>query len=129
MNYYPFHIGDPFQSELEAAMKMRDEATTSKERSRANSRIRAIRLQAARSKGQHTEAEWTSLVERLDSRCAMCGDYGASVKLQKDHVVPIYQGGSDGIDNLQPLCEGCNAAKGPESTNWAAYRLEKGFVE
>jgi len=33
MNYYPFHIGEPFQSELKIAMKQRDESKTSKERS------------------------------------------------------------------------------------------------
>lgn len=49
MNYYPFHIGEPFQSELKIAMKQRDESKTSKERSKANAEIRSIRLKAARS--------------------------------------------------------------------------------
>jgi 5-methylcytosine-specific restriction endonuclease McrA len=127
MNYYPFHIGDPFQTELLAAMQSRDTATTARERSRANARIRAIRIAAARAKGTHTDADWQALCEQLAHRCAMCGVYGSSVVLHKDHVTPIYQGGSDAIENLQPLCQPCNLAKGPDATNWAAYRLEHGF--
>lgn len=127
MNYYPFHIGEPFQTELDAAIAERTAATSPKERSRWNSRIRSIRLAAARAKATHSEGEWESLLQKLGHRCAMCGVYGTSVRLQKDHVVPIYQGGSDGIDNLQPLCQPCNTAKGPDTTNWAAYRLSAGF--
>lgn len=127
MNYYPFHIGEPFQTELLAAMQWRDGATTARERSRANARIRSIRIAAARAKGTHTDVEWQDLCAQLANRCAMCGVYGSSVVLHKDHVTPIYQGGSDAIGNLQPLCQPCNLAKGPDATNWAAYRLERGF--
>jgi len=45
----------------------------------------------------------------------------------KDHIVPIYRGGSDGLENLQPLCRECNTQKGPEVFNWAAYRDAHGF--
>lgn len=127
MNYYPFHIGEPWQSELDAAMSQRDAATTAKERSRLNARIRAIRLGAARAKGMHTEAIWLSFIAAFGCRCVMCGIQMELHEVQKDHIVPIYQGGSDGIENLQPLCGPCNAAKGPDQTNWAAYRIERGF--
>lgn len=129
MNYYERHIGEPYQSRLIDAMKDRDEATTAREKSRANSRIRSIRLEAARSKGTHTAEQWEELVRQLGGRCVMCGVYGESVRLQKDHVVPIYQGGSDGLENIQPLCQPCNTAKGPDSTNWVLYRIEHGFEQ
>lgn len=46
-------------------------------------------------------------------RCAQCGktpteDY---VKLEVDHIIPHSWGGTDGIDNLQPLCRDCNHDK------------------
>lgn len=128
MSYYPLHhIGEPWQSELEAAIGQRDASTTAKDRSRWNARIRSIRMAAARSKGKHTEALWLSLVAAFKCRCVMCGSHMELHEIQKDHIVPIYQGGSDGIENLQPLCGPCNAAKGPDTTNWAEYRMERGF--
>lgn len=129
MNYYEHHLGEPFQTELLAAMAERDAAKTGREKSRANSRIRSIRLSAARAIGTHTLQQWDDLVNEMAGRCVMCGVYGSSVLLQKDHITPIYQGGSDGIENLQPLCQPCNGAKGPDSMNWVAYRRQYGFEE
>jgi 5-methylcytosine-specific restriction endonuclease McrA len=87
--------------------------------------IRAQRLAAARALGTHTADEWQALVSRFAGRCVRCGASDRAV--EKDHIKPLYQGGSDAIDNLQPLCARCNCAKGPEATNWAAYREEHGF--
>ena len=127
MNFYSFHIGEPWQSELAVAMLQRDATTTSKDRSRLNTKIRSIRIAAARAKGTHTEALWVSLVAAFGCRCVMCGESMQASDIQKDHIVPIYQGGSDGIENLQPLCRPCNASKGPDNTNWVEYRMERGF--
>lgn len=46
-------------------------------------------------------------------RCAQCGrtPLGHSVVLVIDHKLPREWGGSDDIDNLQPLCEECNSGK------------------
>ena len=121
-----YDIGEPYQSRLLRAIEARDRAPA-RDKARANHLIRSIRLEAARSKGVHTEMQWLAFVASFGSRCVMCGTFSPS--LQKDHVVPIYQGGSDGMDNLQPLCQPCNAAKGPDSTNWAAYRIQNGFEE
>jgi len=76
---------------------------------------RAERMKRARAKGTHTKAEWESLVNALKSRCVRCN---AECLPVKDHITPVYQGGSDGIENLQPLCAPCNGAKGPENKDF-----------
>ena len=81
---------------------------------------RAERLAKARGKGTHTAIEWAALQEALDHKCVRCGIPASNCegdRLCKDHVVPIYQGGSDGIDNLQPMCRNCNSAKGADATD------------
>lgn len=46
-------------------------------------------------------------------RCAQCGKTPSEdhVKLEVDHKIPRSWGGTDGIDNLQPLCVQCNHDK------------------
>lgn len=44
--------------------------------------------------------------------CVACG---AEDSLVIDHKVPISRGGSDLIENLQPLCRTCNIAKGTKA--------------
>lgn len=76
---------------------------------------RAERLANARRLARHSAAEWHTLILVCGSACVKCGDTG---ELVKDHVLPIYQGGSDGIENIQPLCRHCNAGKGGDSTDF-----------
>jgi 5-methylcytosine-specific restriction endonuclease McrA len=103
-------------------------ATSSEERKRLHGRIRAQRLAEARARGTHTDQEWMDLVARFDFRCVRCGCIPTG-KPCKDHILPIYIGGSDAIENLQPLCRQCNTAKGPDATNWVAYREENWFLD
>lgn len=46
-------------------------------------------------------------------RCAQCGrtPLEDGVRLEPDHKLPLSWGGTDDIENLQPLCEECNAGK------------------
>lgn len=87
---------------------------------------RSQRLAAARAIATHTKAEWLALVDACGNACVRCGAAG----VVKDHIIPIYQGGSDGIDNLQPLCKSCNSSKGPENKDfrppdWRERLLER----
>lgn len=84
-------------------------------RKQQTDQARSLRLADARMKGTHTEESWSALVSYLGCRCVACGTEG--VQLVKDHIVPIYKGGSDGIENLQPLCRSCNSRKGPDQTD------------
>lgn len=59
--------------------------------------------------GKHTVEEWETIVKLYNSKCAICKE---EKKLTKDHIIPLSKGGMNTIDNLQPLCRGCNAKKG-----------------
>lgn len=90
-----------------------------------NRKLRALRISVARKNGAHTARQWRELCAEFQGRCVRCGCF--STELQRDHIVPVYQRGSDCISNIQPLCPKCNTAKGSEDTNWAAYRRQHGF--
>jgi 5-methylcytosine-specific restriction endonuclease McrA len=79
-----------------------------------NAQLRRDRLQAARSRGTHTEYEWMLLVVACDGSCVKCR---AFERMHKDHILPIVHGGSDAINNLQPLCRRCNLGKRGDTTD------------
>lgn len=58
--------------------------------------------------GSHTLTEWTDLKDSYGNVCAFCG---SNEKLTKDHIIPLSKGGSDYIENIQPLCKSCNSKK------------------
>lgn len=86
---------------------------------RAATAKRSARLAAARQLATHTPDQWGEMQIEFRMLCVRCGK---EKPLVKDHIIPIYQGGSDGIDNIQPLCAHCNASKARETINWALVR-------
>lgn len=74
----------------------------------ATNKRRALKLSA---KGTHTEKEWQDLKAFYNFKCLKCGKQEPEIKLTRDHVLPLTQGGSDSIDNVQPLCARCNSKK------------------
>lgn len=74
----------------------------------ATNRRRALKYASKRT---HTEAEWQALKASYGFKCLRCGKQEPEIKLTRDHVVPLTQGGSDSIDNVQPLCARCNSKK------------------
>lgn len=59
--------------------------------------------------GNFTTDEWLDLCSSFGNVCVGCG---TDERLTIDHIIPITQGGSSGIENLQPLCKPCNSSKG-----------------
>jgi len=74
--------------------------------SNASHRRRAIIKNA----GSYTAEEWNDLLARYNYTCLCCGRVDRP--LTADHVIPLSLGGSNSIDNIQPLCQRCNSTKG-----------------
>lgn len=132
MNHCEPHIGD---SDAVIALKVKLDSIrldgsdwSKRHRKWIQSQIRRQRLNEAMERGTHTDDEWQQILERFDFRCVRCG-CSPDPRPCKDHITPIYQGGSDAANNLQPLCRECNTSKGPDSFNWAAYREEFWFSD
>lgn len=75
------------------------------------SRKRNAYVARARDLGRHTKEEWIELCSEYDFRCCYCGSEVIGGIPTKDHIIPITMGGSDSIENLQPLCRQCNSSK------------------
>lgn len=65
--------------------------------------------------GRYTVEEWKALCDKYDNRCLCCG---RQVQLTADHIVPLTCGGSNWIDNIQPLCFPCNSSKGTKTIDY-----------
>jgi 5-methylcytosine-specific restriction endonuclease McrA len=59
--------------------------------------------------GTHTANDWRMIKAMYGNKCVACGREGGV--LTQDHIKPIALGGSDGIENIQPLCKSCNSSK------------------
>lgn len=56
--------------------------------------------------------EWSDLKARYGHLCVCCQTPETSVhRLTVDHIVPRSLGGSNAIENVQPLCARCNGRK------------------
>lgn len=82
---------------------------------------RKIRLRG--NGGTHTLDEWIALKAFYNHKCLACGRSEAVIELTKDHVIPIVAGGTNSIENLQPLCRSCNSSK---KTKTIDYRSSLG---
>ena len=69
---------------------------------------KAYRSRKAGAIGSHTTEEWYEVLAEYNFKCAICG---STENLTEDHIVPLSRGGSDYIENIQPLCSRCNASK------------------
>lgn len=98
------------------------------EGSTLRSRLRSKRMAVAREKGMHTKNEWAEM-KSFFGECVRCNGKSGLLNIERDHIIPVYQGGSDSIRNIQPFCARCNASKGPETVDYRVlFCAERGIV-
>jgi len=61
--------------------------------------------------GSHTFGDWETLKAQYNFTCPCCGKSEPEITLSEDHIIPLSRGGSDNIENIQPLCGCCNSKK------------------
>ena len=101
--------------------RVREYNRSAKAKAAKNRRSRTPKGRISRKLGQHrrrarmtqaggsfTAREWQALCRQYRFRCPACGK---RVKLTVDHITPISKGGTNYIDNIQPLCAQCNRTK------------------
>lgn len=79
------------------------------EKKRFQSSLRAMRRKEA--EGKFTYGEWERLKKQYGFRCPSCGRCEPEIHLTIDHIIPLVKGGSNWIENIQPLCKECNCKK------------------
>jgi len=61
--------------------------------------------------GSFTFGEWELLKKQYGYCCPCCSKCEPEIKLTEDHIIPLSKGGSNYIENIQPLCGSCNSKK------------------
>lgn len=76
--------------------------------------------------GSHTLQEWEDLKKKYNYTCLCCGKREPEITLTEDHIVPLSKGGTDYIDNIQPLCQRCNSRKNTKIVDYRKMMDSKG---
>lgn len=92
----------------------------STDKGKTTRKIRLINRRSAirGAEGSFSNSEWVSLCERYAFHCLCCGKIFPLKKLSADHVIPVSAGGSNDIQNIQPLCLSCNVKKGTKTIDY-----------
>lgn len=70
-----------------------------------------------------TRRQWELIKEFFNHRCAYCGR--ENIQLEREHVVPVSQGGGLTVDNIVPACRKCNNRKGDRTPEEAGMEIKR----
>lgn len=108
-------LEDTFRWQTEHLEKVREYKRNWKRRNPDTVKAQKIKRRAAESIDHFTGAEWSALLNLYGEKCLASG---VTDGLSADHVIPLALGGSNGIENIQPLCVGCNSKKGIKAVDY-----------
>ncbi len=90
---------------------------------RRDSDKRSRRGSRAAKRRRFNRVSWLRLRKMVLARdnymCRVCGNVNSN---EVDHIVPVAQGGSNELENLQTLCKTCHSRKTSEETGFGASR-------
>jgi hypothetical protein len=106
-----YHTDAAHRERKNQQRKARYQADPVERRRRIGYALISVNTRRARIAGTNTrftQAEWRALCAKYNHRCLCCGQ---KKPLTPDHVTPLSRGGSNSIENIQPLCLECNMKK------------------
>ena len=84
----------------------------------------AFKIREAK-EGQSIDHDKRTLFRQQRGKCSGCGFAFEFRNLQVNHIVPVANGGTSRLENLQLLCVHCNHAKGERSQGHLSEYLRK----
>ncbi len=93
--------------ECKAALERRPERINSESHRNSQRQHSLLKKNCTR---HHTEGQWEKLRELANNQC-MYPSCISTDRLTRDHIIPLKEGGTDEIDNIQILCLSHNSAK------------------
>lgn len=103
--------------------RQNDRAYFLRERVRRHELAHRRRAAMRGSSGRYTPEQWYKLCAYYGHICLCCGE---AKPLTPDHIVPLACGGSNAIENIQPLCLDCNRRKTNKTIDYRPKRYELG---
>jgi 5-methylcytosine-specific restriction endonuclease McrA len=71
------------------------------------------------SESRFSAPTWAAALRKFGRKCYVCGAVG--VPLERDHIIPVAEGGTNGPENCAPICTDCHKLKS-ERERIRAYR-------
>ena len=104
--------------DIKKYMKEYGKKWTEKNREYKNYLTNKRRCLKLKSEGSHTFGDWELLKKQYNFTCPCCHKKEPEIVLSQDHIIPVSRGGSDNIENIQPLCGSCNSKKHTKDTKY-----------